>query len=446
MNSHLAVVLVLLLSIPTVTDAAPSFEPGPLYEQAWSIEQFFPGRRDFASEIAIGPTGDVYLGGRTEEVYGTPATGAAGGLAARYNGDGQRQWLTMAYTGRHLDHVKGIAVDPTGAVYISGETYRYSSGAEAFVVKFAANGQRLWERHLGSSDNESGGALAIDSLGSVYMTGTTTGKVGPVEYGGYDAFLTKYSASGAPQWTRQYDTNIGSVGESIAIDSNDNLYLIGSGGTSGNSLSMLNTTGDVAWTRYPNYSTISGRTTGIAKVGIDPFGNLLTVGSTNRLYDPARGYIEGDAFVAKHDADGELIWKLVLDSDSVDDLSGIAFDTYGAIYVSGSKAVDAGGSVRNEADAMWSKITPDGTLVFTEVFGTSRNDYSTGIVVDDLGRVFVSGSTSWNVNNYFAGDQDAFLVRFDPNPIPEPSAIIILAALVATAASNRGGRLGSERS
>ena len=57
-----------------------------------------------------------------------------------------------------------------------------------------------WTKKLGTSSYESGGGVNTDSLGNIYLTGTTLGGLdGNTNFGEKDIFLIKYNSSGTIQ-------------------------------------------------------------------------------------------------------------------------------------------------------------------------------------------------------------------------------------------------------
>jgi hypothetical protein len=109
----------------------------------------------------------------------------------------------------------GIAVDSVGIIYVTGATSinlnvvdpfqaLNGGGYDAFVMKIdpsqPESQQRIYVTHLGGSGNDYGNAIAIDSAGNAYITGTTVSTnfpigsaLQPISGGSGDVFVTKLS-------------------------------------------------------------------------------------------------------------------------------------------------------------------------------------------------------------------------------------------------------------
>ena len=62
----------------------------------------------------------------------------------------------------------------------------------------------------------------------MYVTGSTEGALdGQTSAGSSDLFVTKYSAAGVKQWTRQLGTAVNDYGNGITTDSADNVSVTG---------------------------------------------------------------------------------------------------------------------------------------------------------------------------------------------------------------------------
>ncbi|MFN0100535.1 MAG: BACON domain-containing protein, partial [Bryobacteraceae bacterium] len=116
--------------------------------------------------------------------------------------------------GSTVDNAWEIAVDRSGAAYVAGNTQGsfpianapqpgYGGGiSDAFVAKFSPSGQRSYSTYLGGPFTDAGLGIAVDATGAAYVTGWTTGgfptvNPGQPNYGGFqDAFVAKFSADG----------------------------------------------------------------------------------------------------------------------------------------------------------------------------------------------------------------------------------------------------------
>jgi Beta-propeller repeat len=91
--------------------------------------------------------------------------------------------------GNGIDNGQGIAVDATGAAYVTGNTastnFPTTAGAfqtahgggfyDAFVTKLNPAGSGLvYSTYLGGSGDEYGQAIAVDAAGAAYVTGNTS--------------------------------------------------------------------------------------------------------------------------------------------------------------------------------------------------------------------------------------------------------------------------------
>jgi hypothetical protein len=123
----------------------------------------------------------------------------------------------------------GIAVDSSGNAYVIGLTYASyfptvnafqssnAGGYDAFVTKFNASGSALvYSTYLGGSGDEWGISIAVDSAGNAYVIGytessnfPTVNALQPNLAGQYSAFVAKINASGS---ALDYSTYLGGSG------------------------------------------------------------------------------------------------------------------------------------------------------------------------------------------------------------------------------------------
>jgi murein DD-endopeptidase MepM/ murein hydrolase activator NlpD len=382
--------------------------------------------------------------------------------------------LSISFLGRGgNDASYGLAVDGAGSVYATGQTYfpavpttagpfdAGSSGSyDAFVVKLNANGRKIaYTTFLGGSGDERGYAVAVDGAGNAYVTGvtgssdlpTTAGAFDTSCGGGYDAFVVKVNATGTELG---YATFLGGSGDewgrAIAVDRNSNAYVIGST----QSANFPVTTG--AWdTSYGGerdafvvkvnalgtglaYSTFlggGGVDQGMA-IAVDTMGRAYAAGSsqspdfptTAGAFEPSPNGSDDAFVVSVNEAGTALPYATFLGGGKADYAGAIAVDGQGNVYVAGATqspdfpstvgAFDT--SYGGSYDAFVVKLNAAANgLGYAAFLGGSGDDWGQAIAVDEMGAVYVAGSSqSFDVpqaakpfSGSYEGGHDAFVAR-----------------------------------
>ncbi|MEW6742933.1 MAG: SBBP repeat-containing protein [Planctomycetota bacterium] len=151
--------------------------------------------------------------------------------------------------GSSTDWAHAIAVDGSGAAYVTGETLSpdfptwggldpsYNGNDDAFIAKVNSAGSALvYSGFLGGSSDESGYGVAVDHSGAAYVTGCTAsadfptqGDLGPNYNGGnWDAFVTEVNAAGsALVFSGFLGGSSGDLGRGIAMDDFGAAYVTG---------------------------------------------------------------------------------------------------------------------------------------------------------------------------------------------------------------------------
>lgn len=206
-------------------------------------KQHFPGyfsRRigtaldDEGYGIAVDSGGNSYTTGYTEgDLAGNGHLGGQDIFVVKYDTDGILRWIRQI--GTTLDDVGyGIAVDSEGNSYIAGHTEGnlagsgHDGGQDIFVAKYDTNGTQKWIRQIGTAFDDVGYDIAVDSEGNSYVTGSTGGDLsGSGHAGGQDIFVVKYDTNGTLQSMRQIGTAFDDVSYAIALDLNGTSHITG---------------------------------------------------------------------------------------------------------------------------------------------------------------------------------------------------------------------------
>ena len=224
---------------------------------------------------------------------------------------------------------KGIATDSSGNIYVAGYTYDSLAGTnagyeDAFVRTYNADGAELWTRQFGTASFDRATGVSVDSCGDVYLTGNTGG----VYTRGADAFVRKYAANGDELWATQFGGFRLIPDHSAAIcSSGDIIYAAGYDWTGSAFVSKYDVDGTALWTEQ--FGTGSTNATGIAT---DSSGNVYVAGYTaSDLGGTNAG--GSDAFVRKYDENGDVVWTNQSGTTYAERTSGICVDSNGNIYV-----------------------------------------------------------------------------------------------------------------
>ena len=362
-----------------------------------------------------------------------PLTTADDVFVAKYSSAGAVVWAArIAGTTTGGDNGYGIATDSSGNVFVTGYYSAaltvYNQGPSgtagttlpptgAFVAKYSSAGAVLWAARISSV---LGYGIATDSSGNVFVTGYysaaltvynqgpsgTAGTTLPFT-GGNDVFVAKYSSAGDVVWAARIAGTTTSIeqGNAIATDSSGNVFVTGyysaaltvynqgPSGTAGTTLpftggndvfvAKYSSAGDVVWA-----ARIAGTTTSIDRgqaIATDSSGNVLVTGrygAALTLYNQGPSGTAGttlpfaggnDVFVAKYSSAGDVVWAAQIGSASTDTGFGIATDSSGNVFVTGSYSAaltlyNTGGTAGTTLpptggdDVFVAKYTPEGYI------------------------------------------------------------------------------------
>jgi hypothetical protein len=353
----------------------------------------------------LAPSAYQWRGGRRIAVASRYARHADGTIGVRVGRYDRRRALVidpvLAYStylgGSGTDDGTAIAVDGAGSAYVVGQTQSTAfpaagtlrGGADAFVSKLAPNGSALaWSTYLGGGDLDQANGVAVGEDGVVvggWTTSTDFPTKTPVQganAGIKDAFLVKLSpGGGAPVW---------------------GTYLGGSGSDEG---------------------------TGVA---VDPAGNAYLVGTTDSANFHAANAFQiqhgggSDAFAAKVNASGALVYSTYLGGGGNDVGAGVTADGAGNAHLTGAtgstdfpttnalQPANAG-----SLDAFVTKLGPAGGPVYSTYLGGAGYDVGTAIARTPAGAPVVVGSTQSPAfptipgapQGGLSGPSDAFVAR-----------------------------------
>ena len=219
----------------------------------------------------ISSAGDIIVTGSyaaNATIYNEPGIVAFGALAlvggidvfiVKYIGTtGAATWATRI-SGTGTDRGYGVAVDSSKNIIVTGiytgiatifnadtstfGTLTNSGGIDAFIVKYiGSTGFGTWATRIAGNTTDRGHGIVVDSLDNIIVTGlysvtATTiynapgGTVSTLptltNSGTNDVFIVKYNSSGIGQWATRIAGTADDTGNSITVDSNNNIIVTG---------------------------------------------------------------------------------------------------------------------------------------------------------------------------------------------------------------------------
>jgi hypothetical protein len=329
-------------------------------------------------------TSGIYVVGDTEGPLDGPNLGMQDAFVRKYHPQGDLLWRSQF--GTHLGDVAvGVAADNDGNAYVAGATEASLAGSrgseDAFLRRYSSSGAVLWTRQFGSSAADGAAAVAVDKFGAVYVVGFTTGKLGQdPENGGVDAFMVKYEADGDEVWTRQFGTSATDQALGVATDHVGNIYVAG-----------------------------------------------LTLGSLAGANQGA-----SDAFVRKYNNGGSVLWTVQFGTPQPDDARGIAVDGNANAIVAGQTSGALEGAPAGGTDVFYRKYSSQGVVVAGDQFGTSEGDFARAVSTDDENSFYITGWTNGALSRMTFGQADVYVRKYDS------SNSIVWTRVFGTAASDLG--------
>lgn len=319
-------------------------------------------------------------------------------------------WGTY-YGGPSHELIGQMSVNPTG-VCIGGQTASTSliatAGAfqtvlagnyDAYVTKFSTSGAILWATYFGGSADDRGWGVDQDVSGNIYLGGITS-STGLATSGSYqvsmsgtsDAFLIKLNPYGVRQWSTYYG---GPTSQdriwSVSVDAAQDIYVGGD---------------------TKSYS-------GIATAG----SHQSTMGG------------DDDAFLAKFSPSGSRIWATYYGGSQGEEGASIATDgthvfLTGTFTKSTNNIATAGSHQPTKSglyDTYLVKFNSAGVRLWGTYYGgTSNYDYGSAITVGCNGRIWLVGNTASangiatagsHQSTYGGGSSDGFIACFNSSGV-----------------------------
>lgn len=284
-------------------------------------------------------------------------------------------------------------IDSYGNLYMSGSTSASNSSfattgahqnsiptspylcTNGIIVKFDTNGTRLWGTYYGGINYNDIRGIKVDSQNNIVITGQTQSPINISTVGSHqenyqtngDAYIVKFNESGVRIWGTYFGGNNNDFAFGLDIDNLNNIYIVG--GT----------------------SSVSG---------IAYNSNFQS-----QLFQSSSGY--GDAFIAKFDTTGTIIWSTYAGGES--------FESFNAVVVKDNHVV-AVGNTRSETniatsgvfqqtkypngqiDGIIYKFSNNGNRLWSSYYGGDNIEDILSVEIDDEDNIYIGGQTASSSN------------------------------------------------
>jgi hypothetical protein len=447
---------------------------------------------DQAAAIAVDETGAAVIGIDSDSTTVFTRNSAENipqhvtqGIVLKLNPDGSALDYIVNILGVDEQFVSAVALDSSGAAYVTGVTksnnFTATLGAydgdapsnglfKGYLLKVSPDGSEIeYSTLLGGSDEDLPQDVAVDAYGRVYITGSTRSHDFPTTEGAFDRshsggqdkdlFLTVLHPVGNGHLDLLYSTLLGGSaddsGQALGFDLLGNIYVVGN--TSSADLPSTKTlgprgSGDILVAKIHRagcgnsdlaYALVLGSSGADLGEGIAVLanGSLILAGSASDGFPGGTGHNGSwDGLVAKVNAAGtNLNWTRFLGGSGLDFFSDLALESSGDILLAGltlssDLAVTDGSSLSGSQDILVGQVDSNGTVSDLAYFGGSAEEYATALDSYGLNLFVMAGAslsadypvTSGAYDESHNGDFDAIVSRIElsnpETPTPVPTA------------------------
>lgn len=342
----------------------------PSGKHLWS-RRFGNSEFQSATTLAVDPQGNVVAAGHFQgsldlgggSLY---SAGQSDLWIAKFNSAGAHLWSKRFGDASNQGTIH-VTVDPAGDITIAGQfkgTINFGAGdlvnssgiaEDIFVAKLRGDGVALWSKRFGDSQSQDVRALAVDSVGDVYVGGQLFGTVsfgGPPLSGGPTLYLAKLDALGGHRWSKGF----GVTGSMAAV-----------------------------W--------------GLA---VDPTGDVIASGTFNNALDFGEFQVSQpasaeDVFVMKFSGTGEYQWAKVFGSHATDGGRRVRVGPAGEIVFACwfNDSIEFGGPLLSTSGSTYglAKLSPDGEHLWSKIVGAPEALWFQDIAIDaNSGEIVLVGS------------------------------------------------------
>jgi uncharacterized delta-60 repeat protein len=312
---------------------------------------------------------------------------------------GNRIWA-KTYGGTDWDGAYSVQQTSDGGYIVAGWTRSFGAGGyDIFLIKTDANGNIIWAKTYGGTNNDTAYSVQQTSDGGYIVAGRT----GSLGVGGLDIFLIKTDANGNIIWAKTYGGTEWDWAYSVQQTSDSGYIVAGltaSFGAGSPDIFLIKTdaNGNIIWAK-----TYGGTYWDNAfSVQQTSDGGYIVAGITYSF--GAGGY---DIFLIKTDANGNIIWAKTYGGTEWDWALSVQQTSDGGYIVAGYTYSFGAGL----GDFFLIKTDANGNIIWAKTYGGTSWDEAYSVQQTPDGGYIVAGYTE----SFGAGSYDIFLIKTDAN-------------------------------
>jgi hypothetical protein len=315
----------------------------------------------------------------------------ARGAVLKYDLDGNLIWQHIYNDSTRQTVFSDITVDSAHNLYVTGNADNEYMDQDLFIVKFDSNGNFLWNLtwDAGTHDQEIGEQIALDSNNNIYIVGYFIN----LSVAGYRPLFLKFDSNGNHLWNQTwiYNNDTG-FGHDLAIAGNY-LYVTGRTNCLGyhGFLTKYDLDGILIWNRMHNAPYDKSH------IALDSSKNIYLVRDT--------GYA-GHVRTVKYDPSGNVLWNTTVGNNIRDWGYDVVIDKNNYIYIAGLSEVNT----TINFDFLFAILYPNGTLFWNTTWGRSDcSEIANTILLDSNLKVYIAGY----IYNVSADESHSFIAKFN---------------------------------
>lgn len=352
----------------------PIFLNNPTYVIEWNKE-WSGNYSDSPYDIKIDSEDNIYIVGSTRS-YGA---GSNDIILVKYDSKGYQIW-NQTWGGTNYEFPAELQIDSNGNIYVVGSTEPTNQKYDIFLLKFNNQGVFEWSRIWTSMYDDYGRGIAIDSLNNVYVLGELNGEL----------TIIYLNSSGSQKWLKKWATEEFRSPKGIVLDKDNNFYVV-TNRYSDIFLTKFNSTGDMKWnTQWHANKQEYGR-----NIAIDSLNNLYVVG-----YNQSESN-KNDLLLIKFNSDGQQVWNMTWGGTESEDGFDLQLDSLNNIHITGS-TYSYGLFKKN---LIYLSISDSGNLITNVTWGLDERNEGRGITFDSLNNTYIVAKT-------FNGDNDMNILKY----------------------------------